>query len=60
MYPRPRLQPHSPMIDAYGSQSALPVIGNFSAQIMLPFFCTMMKGLGFGVSLLVLGCLTNA
>ena len=31
---RPKLQPHSPMIYAYGSQSALPVIGNFSTQIM--------------------------
>ena len=34
VYPRPKLQPHSPMIYAYGSQSALPVIGNFSIQII--------------------------
>ena len=34
IYPRPKLQPHSPMIYAYGSQSALPVIGNFSTQII--------------------------
>ena len=34
IYPRPKLQPHSPMIYAYGSQSALPDIGNFSTQII--------------------------
>ena len=34
IYPRPKLQPHSPMIYAYGSQSALPVIGNLSTQII--------------------------
>ena len=34
IYPRPKLQPHSPMIYAYGSQSALPVIGIFSTQII--------------------------
>ena len=32
--PRPKLQPHSPMIYAYGSQSTLPVTGNFSTQII--------------------------
>ena len=32
--PRSKLQPHSPMIYAYGSQSALPVTGNFSTQII--------------------------
>ena len=34
MYPRPSLQPHSPMIYAYGSQSSLPDIRNFSTRIM--------------------------
>ena len=32
--PRPKLQPHSPMIYAYGSQSSLPDIRNFSTRIM--------------------------
>ena len=32
IYLRPKLQPHSPMIYAYGSQSVLPLIGNFSTH----------------------------
>ena len=34
IYLRSKLQPHSPMIYAYGSQSVLPLIGNFCTQII--------------------------
>ena len=34
MYPRPTLQPHSPMNYEYGSRSTLPVIGNFCTHVI--------------------------